>query len=103
MPRIKLYVEDIYFLQDSINSEFQDGTHLLDVFQDLLEDEISPSDFPDITVVKHRNNLYFAFDGNRRLYLFKVRQNTPIQQSTKHKYACNGTSKSCTHTVISRV
>ena len=81
MPRIKLYVEDIYFLQDSINSEFQDGTHLLDVFQDLLEDENSPSDFPDITVVKHINK-YFAFDGNRRLYLFKVRQNTPIQQNT---------------------
>ena len=74
MALVQLDVGDIYFSQNSINAIFkEEKTTLVDTFQDLLLENIKPSDFPPITVVKY-NNEYFAYDGNRRLFLFKVSQ-----------------------------
>ena len=70
--KVLMNVSDIYFAQDSINCDFFNKTSIVDVFLDLLCDRISPLTFPPIVVVVY-DGKHFAYDGNRRLYLFKVR------------------------------
>ena len=65
-------LDDIYFAQDSVNAIFKDNkTSLIKTFDDLLNDRVSVHRFPPLTVVKYDGKFY-AYDGNRRLYLFKV-------------------------------
>ena len=69
-------LKDIYFAQDSVNGIFKDNkTSLIKVFNDLLYDRASPLDFPPLVVVMYEGK-HYAYDGNRRLFLFKVAQTT---------------------------
>lgn len=62
---------EIRFIQDSVRAEFSNGNDMLEVFEDLCRGRLRPEQMGPIEVVKYQG-LNFAFDGNRRLLLFKV-------------------------------
>ena len=68
----EMRLDELFFAQDSVNGIFKETkTSLIKTFDDLLYDRISVESFPPLTVVQYDGKFY-AYDGNRRLYLFKV-------------------------------
>ena len=63
----------IRYSQDSIAKKFSTGTGktLLETFEELVNGETNPEDLDCIEVSFHDGG-YIAFEGNRRLFLFKV-------------------------------
>ncbi|XP_077864682.1 uncharacterized protein LOC102808134 [Saccoglossus kowalevskii] len=70
MPDVELKPSEIYYLHDSIDCRFQDGTHILDTFRELLYKTINPSLIRKIAV-HNTNGKWRAYAGNRRLYIFR--------------------------------
>ena len=62
---------DIRYMQDSVADKIRNGKDLLDVFKELVDGTLEPSNMTPIEVVVIGGE-YFAYDGNRRLLLFKV-------------------------------
>jgi len=63
----------IRYTQDSIHYRFTDNRLLETTFHQLLFDEILVKDIEEpIEVVKDKNGIYWALNGNRRLFLFKI-------------------------------
>ena len=71
----------IRYIQDDVAHQFSNGKNLVDVFKDLYQERIRPEDMGAIDVVQYQGQCY-AYDGNRRLLLFKVRV------TTKYCYTC---------------
>ena len=70
---------DIRYSQNQIRSHFVHGTSasVTSTLERLLKQEIAVSDIKAITVRQHNEDddlkdKYFAVDGHRRLYIFKV-------------------------------
>ena len=65
---------DIYFSQNDIDRCFRSGSSIAEKLWELLQDEISPEDFPMMRVCRKENgdgqSYYISFD-NRRLALFR--------------------------------
>ena len=61
---------DIRFIQSDVSPEL-DGRDLLVVFEQLVRGQLRADGMGQIEVVPYMG-LNFAFDGNRRLLLFKV-------------------------------
>ncbi|XP_077870183.1 uncharacterized protein LOC144363132 [Saccoglossus kowalevskii] len=69
---VELHPSEINYLQDSISSDFRDGTPLLDTFRDLLYGDLLPEDIRTITVFWwEERGKWYVHSGHRRLYLFK--------------------------------
>eukprot|EP00438_Fugacium_kawagutii_P009901 Skav216394 [mRNA] locus=scaffold457:187701:188795:+ [translate_table: standard] len=62
--------EEIYFSHDSISCHFKCGRHIEDTYQELLDGYTDVSIIPRMTVT-YVDGEWFAWDGNRRLYVFK--------------------------------
>ena len=72
--QLQLRPSDIRYSQDSISFKLRDednGT-ILDLFEKIINGEITVSFLPRIQVADYDGN-WMAFDGNRRLFVFKVR------------------------------
>ena len=65
--RVKLPVDEIHYIQDSILYKFSDGTRLTDRYREMLD--VGTADVPPIGCVYHAGR-WWALD-NRRLFLFK--------------------------------
>ena len=61
---------DIRYSQDSIRSHFSNDEPIVDLFRQLLEEEIHVDDVPEIEVVRF-DAKWWALTGNRRLFCFK--------------------------------
>ncbi|XP_070533431.1 uncharacterized protein [Ptychodera flava] len=70
MPDITLRPSQIYFLHDSIDCRFRDGTPLLKTFEELLYGEKSVSNI-QIIAVFHWKGQWWIYAGHRRLFLYK--------------------------------
>ena len=69
---------DIRFIQSDVAQSFRDERDLLAVFRQLVYGELRANDIAPIEVVLYEGlyeEEFFAFDGNRRLLLFKVSVN----------------------------
>ena len=62
---------DIRFIQSDVAQSFRDERDLLAVFRQLVHGQLRADDIEPIEVVSYEG-LQYAFDGNRRLLLFKV-------------------------------
>ena len=63
---------DIIYSQNSIAPRFQDGEHLLFTFAMLVQGKETPQSLPPIEVRYMKSwESYIAFEGNRRLFLYK--------------------------------
>lgn len=60
----------IFFTQNSIAAEFQNGYSVNETLREIELGEMFVEDFPAMRVVK-MNNKYYSLD-NRRLYVFRV-------------------------------
>ena len=72
---------DIRYSQNTIKSRFVNGTEVTSMLTRLLTREIAVSSIKHIEVRRHDeddelNGKYFAVDGHRRLYIFKVSATT---------------------------
>ena len=72
-----MWPSDIRFIQSDVSQYIDDGRDMLDVFKQLVRGEIRAGDMGDIEVVRYER-LHYAYDGNRRLLLFKVRTCTCV-------------------------
>lgn len=64
-------VDDIGFLQNSINETFKDGTPLQTLIEKIVEGTVTSESFDEIIrVIKTGDNEYLTLD-HRRLYCFK--------------------------------
>ena len=74
MALTKLKPSEIRYSQDSINFYFRDDSNgtILDLCEKIINGEINVSFLPRIQVANYNGN-WMAFDGNRRLFVFKVR------------------------------
>ena len=70
---------DIRYIQCDVSHQME-GRDLLEVFKDLVRGELTVDDMEPIEVVTHRG-LTFAYDGNRRLTIYKVGVNLCICSS----------------------
>ena len=61
---------DIRYIQNSVADDM-DGRPLISVFEDLVSGRLRAENMSAIEVVPYKG-LNYAFDGNRRLLLFKV-------------------------------
>jgi hypothetical protein len=68
-----MYPSSIHFSQDSIASEFSNGSTLLELFQQVITGEKSVDDIKRVQVFDH-NKTYWIYSGNRRLFVFKELQ-----------------------------
>lgn len=66
--RIKPY--DVYFSHDSVNVRFSCGSRILDTFKQLSSAALSMDDIPRMTIAR-RQGKWHAFNGNRRLRVFR--------------------------------
>ena len=78
---------DIRFIQSDVSPELN-GQDLLVVFEQLVRGQLRADSMGQIEVVPYAG-LNFAFDGNRRLLLFKVSFKPVVVKSTK---VCSTTS-----------
>ena len=87
MSTITIKPSDILFCQENIDGKFGRGnnTSLLDTFKKLVSGDLEPSDFPPITVVCY-DGKYYAYDGHRRLFLFKVGRRNKLGTSSSTEY-----------------
>ncbi|XP_077869478.1 uncharacterized protein LOC144361010, partial [Saccoglossus kowalevskii] len=70
MPEIDLKPSQIFFLHDTIDCRFRNGTHILDTFGELLYKKKNPSAIRKIGVY-NSNGKWRVYAGNRRLYIFR--------------------------------
>ena len=73
MATLQLRPSDIRYSQDSISIYFRDDSSgtILDLFEKIINGEINVSFLPRIQVADYDGN-WMAFEGNRRLFVFKV-------------------------------
>ena len=71
---MKLRPSEIRYSQDSIKAEFSESWHgtIVDVFEDIIDGNKDISDLGSIQVGQYLGN-WVCFEGNRRLFIFKVR------------------------------
>ena len=71
---MQLKPSEIRYSQDSISMYFSgtDNGSILDLFEKLISGEINVSYLPLIEVAYYDDH-WMAFEGNRRLFVFKVR------------------------------
>ena len=64
----------IRYSQDSISIDFSnsDNGSILDLFEKLITGELAVSSLPLVQVAQYEGQ-WMAFEGNRRLFVFKVR------------------------------
>ncbi|CAE7204609.1 unnamed protein product [Symbiodinium natans] len=67
---MKLRPEEIFFSHDSISCRFSCGRFIEDTYQQLRDGDIHVSIIPRMTVCEVDGE-WFAFNGNRRLWVFK--------------------------------
>ena len=67
---MKLSPEEIFFSHDSISHRFSCGRFIEDTYQQLRDGDIHVSIIPRMTVTDIDGE-WFAFNGNRRLWVFK--------------------------------
>ena len=74
MALLELKPSEIRYSQDSISFYFRDDSNgtILDLFEKIISGEINVSFLPRIQVADYDGN-WMAFEGNRRLFIFKVR------------------------------
>jgi len=65
----KMLVSRIHFTQNTVSTNFTDGTSVADLTHKLANGQISPDDIPPIRVVQHQSQ-FWTLD-NRRLRAFK--------------------------------
>ena len=76
--RTQMYPSNIRFIQSDVGQNIN-GRDMLDVFKQLVRREIRADDMGVIEVTPYEG-LHYAFDGNRRLLLFKVRAHMYVQK-----------------------
>ena len=71
---MQLKPSEIRYSQDSISIDFSnsDNGSILDLFEKLITGELAVSSLP-LVQVAHYDGQWMAFEGNRRLFVFKVR------------------------------
>ena len=71
---MQLKPSEIRYSQDSISIYFSDSDNgsILDLFEKLIAGEINVAYLP-LVQVAYYNGYWMAFEGNRRLFVFKVR------------------------------
>ena len=70
---MQLKPSQIRYSQDSISIYFSDSDNgsILDLFEKLITGEINVAYLP-LVQVAHHDGHWMAFEGNRRLFVFKV-------------------------------
>lgn len=71
LTKMKLHVADIKFSQDSISDSFGFDQSFEDLCRDIMQGEETVYSLPRIKVVNVGGEWY-AIDGNRRLFVFKI-------------------------------
>jgi len=74
-----LRVSDIYWSQDCVKVSFRNGTYLIDLLQELLDEPSRMQGLPLLDVAEH-DGRWYAISGNRRLWVLKeyARLNDPM-------------------------
>jgi hypothetical protein len=63
---------EILYSQESIRCRFADGNTLEDTFRRLLNNELSEDDIELVEAVKDDSGRWWAVNGHRRLFLYKI-------------------------------
>lgn len=68
---VRMRPSDLRYTHDSIGSTFTNGTGLEETFEELLYDNLSIIDMPNMVAMYFNGDLYVV-RGNRRLFIYQA-------------------------------